>query len=201
MAFTHEDGTGVTGANGYIDDTFFDTYFGDRANALAVALSLAEKQAAIIKASDYIDKRFGILFRGIRRQKPQGLEWPRIDAWDNDGYNFDVVPTQIEKATAEYALRAHNLTELAPDPALPFATRDSTGTGTTEDAGQVRKKMEKIGPIEEEISFHTDESFKANEGVIGSAMVAGLYIPPYPAADLWIHETIKNTTSRDTVRA
>lgn len=191
MAFTLEDGTGVIDANGYIDDTWFDTYFTDRGNTAAVALTTVEKNVAIIKASDYIDSRFGTLFRGWKATSYQGLEWPRTDAYDDDDYELDEVPNQLQKATAEYAWRAHNLGILAPDPALAYNTRDSIGAGTTESATNIEGYRTKVGPIEIEQKFGSGSSSgDSSRTATGNELAAADQIPAYPTADMWLNELI-----------
>lgn len=191
MAFTAEDGTGVIDANGYIDDTFFDTYFGDRGNTAAVALATADKQVAIVKASDYIDSRFGTVFRGWKSTSYQGLEWPRTDAYDDDDYALDEVPSQLQKATAEYAWRAYNLGILAPDPALAFNTRDSIGAGSTESATNIKGYRTKVGPIEIEQKFSdAASSGSSSQTATGNDLAAADMIPAYPTADMWLNELI-----------
>lgn len=175
MAFTVEDGTGLAAANAYISAAFADTYFLDRGNATwaAVATS-ALKEEAIVRATDYLDKRFGIRFKGVKQSSDQGLEWPRAGAVDNDGYVFDDVPRNLEKATAEYALRALSAT-LAPD---------------NSNAG-VKITRKKVGPIETESELSTPSS---------GTLVAPSSIPEYPEADLWVQELLKAGTERRTVR-
>lgn len=201
MAFTVETGSGVVGANAYIDLTFALTYHTDRENSFWVSGSGVDdtkRSSAIIRASEYVDKRFGRKFRGWRRTRTQGLEWPRIDAFDNDDYTFPDIPEQLQKAVAEYALRALSLMPLAPDPALSFNTRDSVGTGTTEQASNVQRLRQKVGPIEQDQEF--GDSFTSSSGkVSGSTLVNGNMLPSYPEADLWLEELIESSSSRDIV--
>lgn len=176
MAFTPEDGTGVVGANAYITVAFADTYHADRNQHTWADLNDDEKEGFLVRASDYIDKRFGRQFRGFRQTKEQGLEWPRLDAFDDDDYVLDLVPSQLEKATAEYALRAIDNDQLAPD---------NTDTG-------VDSTFTKIGPIE------IEDTIKKSGG---SSIVASTSIVDYPEADLWLSELLIPSNSRDLSRA
>lgn len=180
MAFVAEDGTGLATANSYIDVSYADTYHADRGNSSWALATEANKQAALIRASDYIDKRFGKKFRGRRQTKAQGLEWPRIGALDQDEYLLngteDAIPRQLKKACAEYALRALTTTPLAPD-------NSSVGLSLL---------REKVGPIEVEK--------KINRGSGKSSLVDATSIPDYPEADLWMKELLKSTISRDISR-
>ena len=105
MAFTAEDGTGLADANALCDVTFADAYFEDR-RVSAWSGTDAVKEAALIKATDYIESRWGRLARNGGRflgtlQFPavQALSFPRLGI-DAD----DAVPVGVCKAVAEYAL-------------------------------------------------------------------------------------------------
>ena len=181
MAFTPEDGTGVVGANSYVTEAFSLTYHADRGNTAWAALATsALREQALVRATDYIDKRFGRRFIGWRQSSDQGLEWPRIDAFDADEFLINGVPTQIQKAISEYALRAATTNPLAPD---------------NSDVG-LEGLREKIGPIEVERKIRMG-LFSAS----GSSMVDPTSIPDYPEADLWIEELLKSNQSRDLARA
>jgi hypothetical protein len=176
MAFTPEDGTGLPNANSYIDVAFADTYHADRNQTDWTDLSTDAKQGFLVRATDYIDKRFGKKFRGFRQQKSQALEWPRLDAFDNDEYLLDGIPSQLQKACAEYALRAITNSELAPD---------NTNTG-------VQAFTRRIGPIELKDELST---------TVPSTLLSPQSINDYPEADLWIGELLKSGESRDLGRA
>ena len=129
MAFTPETGSGDEDANAYIDVAFADEHHADRGNTAWTDFTTAQRESGIIRASDYVDKRFGVRFVGIRKNKRQGLEWPRLDAFDLDNFLYsgvDAVPRNLKKAVAEYALRTLICGVLAPDPNLPVPKQDLT---------------------------------------------------------------------------
>lgn len=132
MALVTEDGTGLADANCYIDTTFADAYFADRGVAAWSSLTPDVKANCCIKATDYIDTRWGYLFQGDLLTTTQALQFPR-DA-------FTGIPTQLKKAVAEYALRA-STADLAPD-----IEQDPTGY-------QVSRKFEVVGPITERTDY------------------------------------------------
>jgi len=170
-----EDGNSLSTANAYVAEAFVTTYHSDRGNTAWAALLADDKNIAIIKATDYIDKRFGRRFRGYRSQKDQALEWPRIGAFNNSSFSYtglDAVPRGLQKACAEYALRTISTSELAPDPS-------ASGTGALTGNKQV------VGPIETQQSFAGALSRDT-----ASALISGSNIPEYPAADLWIEELL-----------
>jgi hypothetical protein len=199
MAFTPEDGTGLEDTNSYITEQVFRDYFADRGKDVSI-LSQAQVEVACVRATDYIDKRFGKRFRGFKQTSSQSLEWPRLDAIDESGYLIQDIPKNLKHATAEYALRAHALIELAPDPALLVPTRDTGSGASAESAGQAKRKREKVGPIEEEIE-QVDASSYGNRTATGSSQVDALFLPAYPAADLLLEELLTSNLSRDLTRA
>lgn len=202
MAFTLEDGSGVEGANAYIDVSFYRDHHTDRGNTAHSDFTDTDTMAGIIRASEYADKRWGVQFRGLRKIQGQGLEWPRMDAFDNDGYLFNgstAIPPQLQKAIAEYGLRALICGVLAPDPILPVPKRDLTDSSGTRDkdviAGEVSRRKDQVGPLVEERHYETrSQSVTRNLGAGARAVQSGLVndfnIPEYPEADLWIAELL-----------
>ncbi len=207
MAFTIETGSGIPGANAYVTVAYVSTHHSDRNNTAWTDFTSPEQQAAIIRASEYIDKRFGRQFRGVRKLKEQGLEWPRTNAYDNDGFSLsgvDDLPRQIEKATAEYAIRAAICGTLAPDAPLPVPKQDLTDSSGDRPAqsatGQITRKKEKVGPLEEDTWYETTtQALGKNMGIgatgVKSSLVNDFNIPEYPEADLWIEELLRSSMS------
>lgn len=154
MALIVQDNNGsVTGANAYISVAEFKAYHDDRAQSYA-AHNDAAIEAAVIRATDYLDQRFR--FVGKRRQgRAQTTEWPRSDAWDRDERYINDIPVEVKEATAEYALRALAAT-LNPDP-----ERNAAGVA-------IQSKSESVGPISESVTFVSGAIFT---------------MPKYPAAD------------------
>lgn len=153
MAFTVQNENGSQeGANAYVSADFFKAYHLDRSNAYTA--SDAQIQAAIVKATDYIDTRFN--FIGAKAYgRVQKTSWPRVDAFDSDGYSVDGIPGEIKNAVCEYALRALTSVLMA-DP-----SRDATGSA-------IQSKENTVGPITERITFATGAAYT---------------LPKYPAAD------------------
>ena len=71
MAFTIEDGAGRINANALITDTEADAYFVDSGNT-AWTGTAQEKQEAIVRATRFIEKRFGNRFAGERQFQDAG---------------------------------------------------------------------------------------------------------------------------------
>lgn len=124
-----------------------DAYHAARANAAWAGDDVA-KQAALIRASVYIDGRYRkllasgawqSLFPGVKTEgRGQTREWPRTGAEDYEGHAIpsDQVPVEVEQATYEAALR-----ELVEPGSL---SPDFVAASTV--------KRQKVGPIEEEFS-------------------------------------------------
>jgi hypothetical protein len=205
MAFVVEDGSGDADATAYIAVAEFKSHHDDRGRSY-VDHDDADIMTAIVKATDYVDKRFGSRFKGIRRQKDQGLEWPRLSAFDNDGFlmsGVDVIPRNLKKAIAEYALIVLRLldNELLPIPARPFATIDEeTGEVSGGVSGQVIRNREKVGPLEIDQWFSDMARNSSGAVAIKSSLVDDLHIPEYPRADLWIEELLRSSMSTELVR-
>lgn len=196
MAFVVETGAVVANANAYITVAFFRSWHVDRGITAAGADTGAYGQllveAAIVKATDYVDKRFGVSFKGWKRQNGQSLEWPRIDVFDNSGYWIDTntIPVNLQRAIAEYAFKALSFIVLLPDPALGFTTRDSSGNIVVGQGGPLTRDRVKVGPVEEEKWF-ADPTKLILEGRASSAfssMVSAINLPEYPSADEWLKQ-------------
>lgn len=179
MAFVVEDGNGLSDANSYVDLAFADDYFLTRAISAWTGAD-AVKQAALIRATDYIDTVFGTKFKGTVAFStgdptvdqalafPRDMRVPYVGSYDTFMSSavglysgpLDkpvVIPTALKKATCEYALRALTAALLV-DPAV-----DATGA-------MVTSKTETVGPISETTQYYA---------------TAGIQITqPYPAADL-----------------
>lgn len=141
MAFMVETGDGLTDANAYVDVNEFRLYHKTRGNSIS-AYTSAEIRDAIVKASDYIDRRWRDRFKGQTKgaQNQQRMQFPRVNAFYRDGTNILGVPREIKEATFEFAFRALSAT-LAPDP-------------LTDSRNQVvEEESKEVGPIKKRIKY------------------------------------------------
>jgi hypothetical protein len=129
MPLTPETGSGADpAANCYIDVADCDAFHSERGNA-AWTGNAAAKEAAIIKASEYLDYMY--VWKGERITDTQPMQWPRLlrpaDARDFT-LNSNYVPPEVVKANAMLALLA--LTgELAPEQSGQRLQSESVSVG------------------------------------------------------------------------
>lgn len=126
-----EDGTGLVGANAYVSIEFADEYFSARKNEAWVGLDSAAKEAAIIKATDYLEAVYWGKWQGEKLKADQALAFPRKPFG---------IPTKFKFAVCELAIKA-NSGELLSD-----IERLTT--------------KEKVGSIEVEYSSSADPTTK-----------------------------------------
>jgi hypothetical protein len=115
MTIIVEDGTGLADAESYISVGDANTYHAARGNTDWAALSDADKESALRRATDYMLQAYRSRWSGQRATSTQALDWPRygvIVDWFE--LSSDVVPVAVERACAELALRASSA-DLAAD--------------------------------------------------------------------------------------
>lgn len=106
-----ETGTGITGANSYASVADADDFHTLRQNVAWIGANDAQKVAALVRATDYIEANFGA--RAARLDEDQGLQWPT--SADDD------LPKPIVMATLTLALYA--LTQPLNAPAEQTVTK------------------------------------------------------------------------------
>ena len=125
MTLTVETGSGSTTAESFISVTDADTYFSNRGNTTWAALTTAQKEQALRKATDYIEAMYRARWKGFVKTATQALAWPRsyvylepfvVGAVGSYPYlvSDSIVPTEVKNACAELAYKASSA-ELAPD--------------------------------------------------------------------------------------
>ena len=178
-----EDGTGVANANTYVLIATATAYANLQQTGARERWALAaeaDRVAALITATKYVDMRFQYIGSISVEDPAQALQWPRGYAdgqtmYDSRGLDIsDTVPIQIEEATIEYACEALDPTtylavELDPDPTL----QDESGAFVT-------LKREKLGALEQETRFSASRGIqitrryvKADRILTQSGLVAG----------------------------
>lgn len=99
----------VVGTNVYLSVADADTYWATRNNSTWSSASTAEKEKALIEATQYIDGAYSFIGFQITTNV---LAWPRYDAYITEGnfagitYDSTTLPPQLTNACAELALEA-----------------------------------------------------------------------------------------------
>lgn len=116
MALVTETGTGSATAESYISVASADTYHSDRGSTAWAALTTAVKEQSLRKATEYMLQMYRNRWKGVRVFITQALDWPRSDVQIDPGNgpyavysNYvasNIVPVEVARACAEYALRA-----------------------------------------------------------------------------------------------
>lgn len=100
MVFVPATGLNTDLANAFCSVEYADEYHSLRGNTLWDG-STEAKQAALIKATDYIEQVYSQRFIGI--YSGIGLSWPRINL---SQYTSETIPDNLKKATCELALES-----------------------------------------------------------------------------------------------
>ena len=121
----------TVGTDAYVSVADCDAYHTALGNTSWTGLDAA-KEAAIRKATMWVDNAYRGRWKGIRCDSTQPLAWPRWDVTDEDGLYVDsaTIPTAIANATCEAALRIIAGTDLDPD-------RDRGGRIKSESVGSL----------------------------------------------------------------
>lgn len=143
MTLITEDGTGKADAESYVSVADADAYHDARGNATWTGTD-AVKEAALRRATAYIEGAYGLRFVGDKYTAAQALSWPRGNAVGRDTYTIDsdVIPGKLADATAEAALR-----ELVTPGTL---------TPDSERGGAVSETYFKAGPVETSTKYRSD---------------------------------------------
>lgn len=112
MPLTVEDGTGLATADSYASRADADAYHAARGNAAWAAASTDARDAALRKATQYLDTRYRWV--GNRSTLTQALEWPRYFV-PKLGYPTGWPQVRVVHACIELALRALSVDLLADD--------------------------------------------------------------------------------------
>lgn len=101
MTIIVEDGSNVANANSYVTTAELDAF----ASARNVNIPSPDREFHLIGAMDYFEQ---LSFIGIKANKTQALQWPRVSAYI-DGYpvNGDEIPKEVKNAQMQIALSIH----------------------------------------------------------------------------------------------
>jgi len=107
----------------------------------------ADHEDAIRQATQYVDAKYGLRWKGVRSEADQALDWPRDSAYDRDGYPYDddgagLIPQPLVDAVCVLALKVLEGDDL-------FEDSNPGGEGSE---GVLSERV-KVGSIEEEIEY------------------------------------------------
>lgn len=115
MTLVTESGAGLADAESFASVDFATAYHAARSNTAWAPATDDDKEAALRKATEYLQQTYGLRWKGERMLSTQALDWPRWGAIvDNVETGYDSVPDAVQKACASLALRALTAS-LAPD--------------------------------------------------------------------------------------
>lgn len=109
MTIVVEDGTGLSTAESYASVADANTYFAKRLNAAWDELDdIDDKEPALIKATDFMERVYGQKWIGTRTSETQALSFPREGVKRVGGWNYydnDEIPREVKVACMELALK------------------------------------------------------------------------------------------------
>lgn len=152
-SFQVEDGSGLSNSNSYASVSDADDYIALR-GLTGWATTQSTKEAALVKATDWLDANYRMLFSGVTSKTTQALCWPRSYAYYQDtAYDLYLVdpgllstsqlitgvPKEVKNACILLALYACSM-DL--DPYFPAGID-----------GKLIRTKSKVGVIEEELEY------------------------------------------------
>lgn len=116
MPLIVETGSGASDAESYASDAFATAYHTKRGNTAWLDIDAFDREAALIKATDYMRATYRTAWRGSRVMLDQALDWPRRGAIvDGREVAHDSVPVDVAQACVELAIRSALGEALLPD--------------------------------------------------------------------------------------
>jgi hypothetical protein len=155
MGLITEDGTGVANANGYVTTAEFENY----CDAHGLTVTTGDAEAAIVRATMYIDACFRLRFAGYMTfGRNQYLEWPRTAVLDSEYFPIgnNEIPREIKNACCEAAQR--ELTE--PNSLMPDLER----------GGQIRALQAGSVRIDYGANASATTTYRVIEGILASLL-------------------------------
>lgn len=155
-----EDGSCVPNANSYLTLEEANQYQANKNRSDWLALSDIEKQASLIKATQYVDELF--TWKGRRKYESQNLAFPRVRIRDLDGFEVKGIPRRLKDAICEAAFYGFSSSSEL------FVTHDTNGA----------IKKQKVDVIEVEYFSDEDKTLDAiSQYASLNSLLKGLYEP------------------------
>lgn len=138
MALVVEDNTGLPDAESFVSVADADTYFTNRGDPSEwSSLSVAEKEANLRVAAEYLKNEYAGSWKGSLFDKDQRLPFPRLNLYNAENILIEDVPTEIIDANCELALLNVN---------------NSLRVGIVNDKN-VKSRSVRVDTISEEVEF------------------------------------------------
>jgi len=115
-------------ANSYVSVDYADNYFSTRGVSSWEDFTDDEKEVFLIKATDFIDNSFE--WHGTKATEEQELNFPRLNLFDNNGFEITGIPVNLKKAVCVACLYASKGKEL-------FTVDEVNGAVTSEQVGSI----------------------------------------------------------------
>jgi len=111
MALITEDGTGRADAESLCTVAYADAYHDARGNMVWATLSTTEKEQALRRSTDYLERTYAMRTCGYRAKTTQALAWPRYMVRRHGGarceyWPSDAIPNPLAQICAEMAFKA-----------------------------------------------------------------------------------------------
>jgi hypothetical protein len=151
MAFTVETGSGTPGANSYTTPEFVTAYLTDRARESENDWSTAgtpRQQQACVAATDYIETRWGLRFKGVKAQE-------LIDGREASGLlTLGVLPLAL--STLTIGLKTYRLVN-----ALAEENDVLIGADVAETIANLEQAINLSGGLDTVVEEHTQKNYEA----------------------------------------
>ena len=124
MPLTVEDGSGRSDADAYVSVADCDEYCASMGRKEWIVIdpgdpgdeeNLLARERAIRQGTAYLDARYAGRWRGNKRTAAQALSWPRVGAYDPDGYLISGLDKWVVSAACEAAYRYFTGADMMPD--------------------------------------------------------------------------------------
>lgn len=126
MALNVEDGTGKVDAESFATVAEADARLASLGMSIWEPLIEPEKEQALRRATQYMEQKWRLAWKGFRYSGTQALSWPRSNVTaEGYLYPYDIIPPAIRDANIDLALQAA-AGDLNPDP-KPVVIRQKLG--------------------------------------------------------------------------
>lgn len=141
MSLIVEDGSGMADAESYTSVTEAGIYHANFGNTAWAALTVAQQEAALRNATQYMLATYRTRWLGLRASIVQALDWPRIGVILQDTASYFV------DLRLSYTVQANIVHPLVVNACAVMALKAATQGDLMPDLDQ-RTTMEKVGPMQ-----------------------------------------------------